>query len=186
MPYYGTKRRVFISHYRGDRGEVDQFIDYFANREGVFTPYVLGANDNDDFINSSNPDYVMQQVRAKYLRDSTVTIVLMGRCTHSRRYVDWEIKSSVAQGQTLPNGLSGIILPSRGANAYLPDRFEANWQSGHANCYARYWQYPSTSQILGNWIEDAYSSRTTRANLINNSQNMMSYNQKCRVCGITH
>ena len=67
MPYYGTKRRVFVSHYRGDRAEVDAFIDYFANREGVFTPYVLGANDNDDFISSTNTDYVMQRIRQLYL-----------------------------------------------------------------------------------------------------------------------
>ena len=89
MAYYGTKRRVFISHYRGDRAEVDAFIDRFANTEGVFTPYVLGANDNDDFIDSNNTAYVMRRIREKYLQDTTVTIVLVGSCTHSRRYVDW-------------------------------------------------------------------------------------------------
>ena len=54
-----VKRRVFVSHYRGDRGEVDQFIEEFANRQQIFTPYVLGANDNDDYIDSSNPEYIM-------------------------------------------------------------------------------------------------------------------------------
>lgn len=76
MPHSGIKRRVFISHYRGDQAEVDNFIDYFANQKGIFTPYVLGANNNDDFIKSSNTDYVMQQIRRRYLKDSTVTIVL--------------------------------------------------------------------------------------------------------------
>ena len=99
MAYTGIKRRVFISHYRGDKNEVDAFIDYFANQQKVFTPYVLGANDNDDFIDSGNPEYVMTQVRKKYLQDTTVTIVLVGSCTHSRRYVDWEIKSSLRQGE---------------------------------------------------------------------------------------
>lgn len=186
MPYYGIKRRVFISHYRGDRIEVDNFINYFANQHGVFTPYVLGANDNDDFINSTNTDFVMTQVRKKYLLDTTVTIVLVGNCTHSRRYMDWEIKSSLRQGGYTPNGLVGIILPSKSNNAYLPPRFEANWTKGHSNCYARYWAYPSSPGILGSWIEDAYSARTSRAHLINNSQDMMKNNAKCRVCGITH
>ncbi len=94
MPYAGTKRRVFISHYKGDSTEVEAFIDRFANREGVFTPYVLGANNNDDFIDSTDTDYVMSQIRQKYLKDSTVTIVLIGSCTHSRRYVDWEISTA--------------------------------------------------------------------------------------------
>lgn len=186
MPYFGIKRRVFISHYRGDRTEVDNFINYFAKQHGVFTPYVLGANDNDEFINSTNTDYVMTQIRRKYLLDTTVTIVLIGNCTHSRRYVDWEIKSSLRQGGYTPNGLIGIILPSKGDNAHLPSRIEANWTPGHVNCYARYMVYPKSPEALGSWIEDSFAARTARANLINNSQDMMKYNAKCKICGITH
>lgn len=186
MPYQGIKRMVFISHYEGDKTEVEEFIDYFANQQNVFTPYVLGANDNDDFINSGNPAYVMSQIRQKYLRDTTVTIVLVGSCTHSRRYVDWEIKASLTQGETPPNGLMGIILSSQGSNAYLPPRLEDNWVSGHLNCYARYWTYPTSVGQLGDWIEDAYLARTARAHLIKNSQEMMRYNARCKVCGITH
>lgn len=184
--YTGVKRRVFISHYRGDRREVDNFIEEFANRQGVFTPYVLGANDNDDFINSGNPEYVMTQIRKKYLQDTTVTLVLVGSCTHSRRYVDWELKSSLSQGQNTPNGVMGIILPSQGASCYMPQRLQANWTKGHDNCYAKYWTYPSSAEQLGQWIEDAYSVRTTRNNFINNSQDIMKYNAKCKNHQITH
>lgn len=41
------KRKVFISHYRGDRLAVDRFIEKWADREDVFVPKVLGAYDND-------------------------------------------------------------------------------------------------------------------------------------------
>jgi len=186
MAYTGTKRRVFISHYRGDKQEVDAFIEYLGNQQGVFTPYVLGANDNDDFINSTNPDYVMTQIRSRYLKDTTVTIVLIGNYTHSRRYVDWEIKSSLRQGEYTPNGLMGIILPSKGGSPYLHPRLAANWSKEHVNCYARYWIYPKTVDELGLWIEDAYSARTARAHLIENSQDMMKYNARCSICGVTH
>ncbi|HCS10006.1 MAG TPA: hypothetical protein DIV40_00990 [Clostridiales bacterium] len=186
MSNNGTKRRVFISHYKGDRKEVDDFITKFAKEEKVFIPYVLGANDNDDFIDSNNPEYVMTQIRKKYLLDSTVTIVLIGSCTHSRRYIDWELKSSLRQGNYTPNGVIGIVLPSQGKSAFLPPRFEDNWSEGHVDCYARYWTYPKTPQELGTWIEDAYNARTKRAHLINNSQSMMKYNAKCKVCGKTH
>ena len=121
-----------------------------------------------------------------YLQDSTVTIVLVGNCTHSRRYVDWEIKTSLRQGTYTPNGVMGIILPSKGDSAYLPPRLEDNWVQGHYNCYARYWKYPANGQILASWIEDAYNARTTRASLINNSQLMMKYNARCKVHGRTH
>lgn len=178
-----AKRKVFISHYKGDRSEVDAFIDGFRD---VFISKALGANDNDEFINSNNPDYVMQRIREKYLEDSTVTIVLLGTCTHGRRYVDWEIKSSLQQGIDLPNGLMGIVLPSQNNTAHLPERLKANWEKEHEGCYARYWSYPTSEQQLRGWIEDAYQARNTRANLIDNSLPMMSYNSKCAICKVTH
>jgi len=181
-----VRRRVFISFCQRDRSEVDQFIYQFATVANVYSPYVLGVSSNDDFINSTNPEYVMSQIREKYLQDTTVTIVLVGTCTHSRRYVDWELKTSLRRGTYTPNGVMGIILPSCGRSAPLPPRLEANWSQGHVNCYARYWIYPSSPQELANWIEDAYQARTTRANLIENSTDMMKYNARCQVCGVTH
>lgn len=178
-----TRRNVFISHYKGDRNEVDDFISSYSN---VFIPKVLGAYDNDDFIDSTNTDYVMQQIRERYLGDSTVTIVLIGQCTHSRRYVDWEIKSSLRQGQYTPNGLIGIVLPSQGTSAHLPPRFKENWVRGESQCYARYRSYPSSASELSEWIEDAYQARSSRSHLIVNNQDMMKYNKKCNVCGVTH
>lgn len=187
MTYIGTptpiKRRVFISHYKGDRNEVDAFIQQYQH---VFTPYVLGANDNDEFIDSSNTDYVMSQIRAKYLKDTTVTIVLLGSCTHSRRYVDWELKASLRQGEHTPNGVMSIILPSQGTSCWLPPRLKENWSAGNLNGYCRHWVYPSSASQLREWIEDAYQARTNRAHLIKNSQDMMKNNRSCKVCNITH
>ena len=54
----------------------------------VFIPKQLGVFHEEGFINSSDVNYVMGQIRRKYLDDSTVTIILLGTCTHSRRYVD--------------------------------------------------------------------------------------------------
>ncbi len=183
----GVKRKVFISHYKGDKKAVDEFIKNFATEEEVFIPKVLGANDNDDFINSTDTDYVMTQIRNKYLSDSTVTIVLIGDCTHSRRYVDWEIKSSLRQGSYTPNGLIGILLPYKGGSGYLPERMESNWVSGdNSKSYSLFKIYPRTAKELDDWIEEAFLNRTKKAHLITNSKDMMKYNSKCKVCGITH
>lgn len=186
MTYYGVKRKVFISFHQKDRLEVDAFINTWATREDVFIPKALGISDNDDFIDSTNPEYVMSRIREKYLGDSTVTIVLIGKCTHGRRYVDWEIKASLRQGAYTPNGLLGILLSSQGNSAHLPQRFKDNWGKDELNCYSRYRAYPANSQQLADWIEDAYNARTTRAHLIQNSADMMKYNGKCFVCGVTH
>jgi len=123
MSYLGTKRKVFISYYKGDSDEVNAFIDHFANEQGIFTPYVLGANDNDDFIYSTNTDYVMSQIRKKYLQDTTVTILLIGSCTHSRRYVDWEIKRALLRKERpfLTDLWESSCLVKARAHTYLQD-----------------------------------------------------------------
>lgn len=182
----GIKRKVFISHYKGDNTEVEAFIDEFCDRKGVFIPKILGANENYDYIDSKDTDYVMNRIRKKYLEDSTVTIVLIGKCTHSRRYVDWEIKSSIRQGSYTPNGLIGIILPSACKPPYLPDRVADNWKKDNKDCYAKCWLYPNTAKQLHDYIEDAFEARKNRNHLIINSQDMMKYNKRCRACGVTH
>ncbi len=176
-----VRRTVFVSHFGGDRQTVREFIDQWSH---VFIPKQLGVYDDEDFINSSNPPYVMTQIRKKFLGDSTVTIVLLGSCTHSRRYVDWEIKTSLRRGGYTPNGLLAILLNGQ-TRAHLPPRFKLNWDPEHSK-YARYMVAPTTSDQLRSWIEDAHSARTSRAHLITNPQGMMKYNAKCLVHEVTH
>jgi len=181
------KRNVFISYHHGDDIEVRTFVKRWTETEKVFIPKGLGLRFTDDIINSDNPEYVMAQIRKKYLQNASVTIVLLGTCTHSRRYVDWEIKASLRQeigGR--PNGLMGIILPSLGRAAHLPLRLEENWNNGHTSCYARLWVAPRSASELRGWIEDAYSARTSRTRFIKNSGDMMKYNATCKTCGIVH
>lgn len=181
-----TRRKIFVSFFQGDRHEVDDFIFMFAHRERIFIPKALGVSSNDDFINSTNTDYVMGEIRRRYLGDSTVTVLLTGRCTHSRRYVDWELKSSLRRGSFVPNGLLGILLPSAGPTAHLPPRFNENWSQGEHARYALFRGYPSSGSELANWIEAAHRRRTSHASLIANSADMMRHNAMCRVHSVTH
>jgi hypothetical protein len=186
MPYLGIRRKVFVSYYGADQVEVDAFVERWATVERVFIPKILGPGPDYDRVDSSNSEYVMSVIRRDHLGDSSVTIVLIGACTHSRRYVDWEIKASLRQGEYAPNGLAGIILPSQGTSAHLPPRFRENWKAENADYYARYWPPPSSAAQLAMWIEDAYAARESRAHLIRNSQDLMGYNAKCSVHGVTH
>jgi hypothetical protein len=197
-----VKRTVFISSFHADRQEVDAFIYRWATVEKVFTPKALCTFNNDDFINSNNPEYVMGEIRRKYLLDSSVTILLLGKCTHSRRYVDWELKSSLRRGMNVPNGLLAFVLPSAMPASYgpfgslewhqrtwpaIPERLAANWDySQQDNCYARYFVMPTSAAELRQHIEAAVWNRTNRDHLIKNDADMMRYNAKCRVCGVTH
>lgn len=179
----GTKRKCFLSYYSEDAHRIDKFLRDFGD---VFISKAIGVSDGDDFIDSDDTDYVMSQIRKKYLGDSTVTICFLGQCTHSRRYVDWELKTTLRKGSYTPNGLLGILLPHMGNSCFLPPRFKENWNKGENDCYALYRGYPNSKQDLKRWIEEAYSRRSTKANLISNSQSMMKYNAKCKVHNITH
>ena len=74
VPALQPKRHVFISSFHANRQEVDGFIYKWATVEKVFTPKALCTFDNDDFIDSDKPEYVMAEIRRKYLLDSSVTI----------------------------------------------------------------------------------------------------------------
>ena len=178
-----VRRKCFISYYGGDRIEVDAFLEQFGE---ILIPKAIGVSDGDDFINSTNSDYVMSKIRDKYLGDSTVTLCMIGTCTHSRRYVDWELKASLRRGAYTPNGLVGILLPSTGTRAHQPPRFYANWNQNEALGYALYRSYPASIGILQSWIEEAHRRRTSHAHLIVNSQQMMKYSRQCQVCSVTH
>ncbi|GMV05578.1 MAG: hypothetical protein AMXMBFR53_18550 [Gemmatimonadota bacterium] len=178
-----SRRKCFISYYSGDADAVDRFL---ADYSDVFIPKAIGVSDGDDFIDSSNSEYVMSRIREKYLGDSTVTLCLLGECTHSRRYVDWELKTTLRRGAYTPNGLVGILLPHMGDSGILPPRFKDNWNADESKAYAIYRPYPTTKEQLRGWIEDAYARRTTHAALIANAQEMMKYSRKCQVHGVTH
>lgn len=181
-----VRRKVFISYYHADQVVVDKFIADFSS---VFIPKAVGIKEGDFIFDSDNPQYIMRKIREEKLQDSTVTIVLIGSCTHSRRYVDWEIKASLQQGQTLPNGVIGINLPYMGGKSAAPDRLADNLSVdgyGNSNGYARYYRYPTSENELRRWIEDAHDARINRSSLIHNGRDMMKYNSKCKAHGITH
>lgn len=185
VPSKPNRRKVFVSHYHGHSWETDSFLRDFGD---VFIRKTVGALGDENFIKSPNPDYVMQCIRDDYIGDSTVTIVLVGTCTHSRRYVDWEIKGSLQRsGDGFANGLLAIQMPSAPNGAFLPPRLELNWNGEHRNCYARYYRYPQSTYELREWIEDAFDSRMQRSQWIKNPHDtMFAYDRRCNVCGIAH
>ena len=177
-------RTVFISHSHLHESETNQFLKDF---QGVFISRHIGVSNRDDFIESTDPDYVMRRIREKHIGTASVTIILVGSCTHSRRYVDWEIKASLQQGKDrLPNGLLAIQLPSCPNGAFLPPRLERNLRVNDLKGYARCWQYPRNPAELRRWIEEAFQARRTIADRIVNPNDTMTNNAQCRVCGITH
>lgn len=166
----GVRHKCFISYHHADKKAVDEFCDKFDGtfiRRGITMP--------EDIINSNDTDYVMRRIRELYLKDSTVTIVMIGKCTWARKFVDWEVQSSLRQSSSgpAPNGLVAIQLWS--SYTKLPHRVNLNVDSG----YAKFYKYPSTQILLSSIIDEAFEARTSKANLIKNPRERYSYNRQC-------
>ena len=173
-----VRHKCFVSYHHADQPEAEEFIDSF---EDVFIPRVLGVSDEDDFIDSEDTDYVMDMIREKYLTDSTVTIVLVGSCTWARRYVDWEVFSTLRNDKlNRRSGLVAIELPSAAGDSSatkLPPRVGDN-VSG-ADGYTRWWTYPSTQSSFRDMVEEAFVARTAKSDLIENTRSRKLNNSPC-------
>lgn len=178
-----VRHKCFISYHHSDQDEVNDFIKTFDHDRDVFIARGLGQEMSQDIINSDDTNYVMRQIRELYLFDSTVTIVMLGKCTWARRYVDWELQSSLRSGETVtPNGVLGIKLqsyPKRGGQ--FPNRLNLNLKQSEtqAGCYARWLDYPTRKDTLAKAIHEAFNRRTTHRNLIDNPRDRFAYNRTC-------
>ncbi len=176
-----VRHKVFISYHHTNQREVDEFVTTFDEEREVFITRGLGVEMGQDVIDSQDPEYVMGQIRKLYLKDSTVTIVLIGKCTWARRYVDWEIQASLRSGKTItPNGLLGIVLPSAGKKPTAPNRLRLNLKRKNSDeGYARWYWYPKRKDVLSKLIEDAFNARVSRANLIENPRDRFENSRHC-------
>lgn len=163
-----VRHNCFISYHSADAPEV---LDFVENFESVFIPRSVGLNDEDGpLIESDEADYIHDTIRDKYLRHSTVTIVMVGQCTWARRFVDNEVYSSLRSGKiNRVNGLLAIELPSVAGSSRLPARVNDNYVKG-GNSYAKYWSYPYNASTLQGWIQQAFDARSSKAHLIDNSR----------------
>lgn len=171
-------RNVFLSHHHADEAEVKRF---FAEADGRAC-HCRMVDSSEEPINSDDYDYVMRVIREQHLANSSVSIVMIGRCTAARKYVDWEIASSLRDDPVNHrSGLMGIFLPSLShlsdstLLAMLPPRLEANRRSGYAKVY----RYPGTVGDLQGWIDDAFAARMNRANLVDNRAALFVNNRAC-------
>jgi hypothetical protein len=158
------KRKVFVSyHHAGEQDAVDKFIETFSEDYEVFTDMSLS-----DAADSDDSEY-LNQVCQEAIQGTSVTIVMVGKQTGCRKFVDWEIRYSLY----LKHGVLAITragLP--GSMACLPKRLEDNRKSG----YALWYTYPQSAAALKAIIEEAYSADQSK---IDNSREKAQRNSEC-------
>lgn len=114
-------RKVFISyHHANDQWAKDELQEQ-ARLYGLFEDVSVNTRDIDDDLPTET---IRCRIRDDYLRDSTVTIVLVGTETSGRKHVDWELYSSMRDGKL--NRKSGILA------IQLPSTNPTSWHAAHA------------------------------------------------------
>lgn len=100
-----TKHNVFISyHHKNDQTFKEELLK--LNREyGIFIDQSVYTGDIDETLEAQ---VIREKIRDEYLRDSTVTILLVGTETKNRKHIDWELYSSMYDGKI--NKKSGILV----------------------------------------------------------------------------
>lgn len=112
--------KVFISyHHLNDQWAKDQ-IRKWADQYRLFIDVSVDTNDINDNLPTES---IRRIIRDDYLKDSSVTIVLVGTETKGRKHVDWEIYSSMYNGAV--NKQSGILV------VQLPSTKPDYWTAAH-------------------------------------------------------
>lgn len=152
------RHRVFISyHHALDEAYKSAFEKQFGK---VFGTMISGSISIGDIDPNLKTETIRQKIRDEYLRDTSVTIVLIGEETWQRKHVDWEIGSSIRHTKANPrSGLLGIVLPSYPRkdpsryNRYtIPPRLYDNIQCGYASIH----NWSEDAKKVQGWIHAAY------------------------------
>lgn len=161
--FKATKPKVFVSYHHKDQTYIDAFIKSYSGAYEVFTDCSL-----DEAVDSTNPLYINRTIREDYITGTSVTIVVCGADTWRRKYVDWEIYSTLHKN----HALLGIILPhvqpgwhNGEYGRLIPNRLYANHNSGYAHIV----EYPRNAQELSQAINHAKHLSANNRHLKNNS-----------------
>ncbi len=130
--------KTFISYHHENDQHYKEHLSNLAYRYNVFEDCSVEVGEIDEELSSET---IRRIIRDNYLRDTQVTILLCGTETRFRKHIDWEIKSSMIDGEV--NKRSGILvinLPTTTSTiwtAALPNEKEVvYWDySGGWTCY---------------------------------------------------
>ena len=161
-PFVNERHKVFVSYYHhDDQHHRERFEDLFSDYYDIMVSKSVELGDIDPNLKTET---IRQKIREDFLQDSTVTVVLVGAHTWQRKFVDWEIGSSIRETQNNSrSGLLGILVPTYPGsvnNTYnpytIPPRLYDNMECGFAKIH-NWSEDPDTVQ---SWIHAAFERRT--------------------------
>lgn len=105
-----TKHKVFISyHHDNDQWAKEKLLELNSK----YDIFIDRSVDTGDISDDLSDEKIRKKIRDEYLRDTTVTILLVGTETKNRKHIDWELYSSMYDGkENKKSGILVIQLPS--------------------------------------------------------------------------
>lgn len=179
-------RNIFLSFHQRDELEASIFcrrFDQYFNEIRTLGVDELG-DDFAEHINSGDSDYVMRKIREKKIAGTSCTVVLIGKCTWARRYIDWEIAATLRNNIVDPRGgLIAVQLPSAEQNGWsdLPARLSLNISSvdGIDTGYARFYSAAPSDDSIAQWVEDAVARRDTMEVAVGSTSDLIANDKSC-------
>ncbi len=150
------KHKIFLSFHSADMHWKSKFEQHFQNSMDVI---ISRSVEDGDISDQLKTETIRQKIRDEYLRESSVTIVLIGKKTWQRKHVDWEVGSSLRHtAYNKRSGLIGIFLPdfplpnnTYDSKVVLP-RLVDNLDNGYAKLY----RWSENPEQIKRWIHEAY------------------------------
>ncbi|MDL2261682.1 TIR domain-containing protein [Methanimicrococcus sp. OttesenSCG-928-J09] len=125
--------KVFISYYHADDQFYKDELQRLSNQVGLFVDWSVNPDDIKD--EGLTDDQIRRIIRKEYLKDSTVTIILVGKNTSGRKHVDWEIHGSMSDiGDGIQSGILVVNLPTINQKCRATDRYEQSLIWTYDNC----------------------------------------------------
>ena len=108
--------KVFISYHHANDQEYKEELLKLNNRYKLLygNPIFIDKSVDTGDISEDLPDEtIREKIRDEYLRDTSVTILLVGTETKNRKHIDWELYSSMYNGKVnKQSGILAINLPT--------------------------------------------------------------------------
>ena len=157
-----TRHKVFTSYYHEDDQKYkDELVRLLGND-------IVDKSVHDDDIDDKNlkTATIRQKIRDDFIADATVTVVLIGHRTYTRKHVDWEIGSSLRKTKKNSRcGMLGIILPSHPdyrkprRNELIPPRLADNIKGDDPYAIIYNWPAGGNLRRIRKWIHKAFQRR---------------------------
>ena len=156
------RHKLFVSyHHENDQEFKDRLVREMA------ADVIDRSVENGDINERLRTEDIWEKIRDEYIAEATVLLVLIGRDTWSRKFVDWEIGSALNRSRNNSRcGVLGILLPDHPDYGkrqldpnLIPQRLASNIRGGDP--YVRLYDWPGDGSlsVVRDWVHTAFIRR---------------------------